>query len=248
MAWHPDGFELWRGASRLNGAPIVVVVTHLRRSPLNRKIGDMAQAWILPQDIAPNDALRDGSDAAVCGDCRFRPANGGGCYVSVPHTAQRVWWAWHEYRSYRPVEEVPGVGEKPMRIGAWGDPMAVPATAWAKLFAAGLSQWTAYTSQWATAEDAERSWWQRWCMASVKTVGDQAEAERQGWRTYRTRTADQPLLPNEIVCLAAEESLSHGRSTCASCHLCDGVARRKRRNIAIIVHGRRSTQAERGTR
>lgn len=40
----PDGFELWRGPSSIDGADVVVVVTHLRGAPLNRKIGDRAVA------------------------------------------------------------------------------------------------------------------------------------------------------------------------------------------------------------
>jgi hypothetical protein len=214
------------------------VITHLRGAPQNAKIGDMSQAWIMPVETSPNEAVSNGDDEAVCGSCQFRPALGGGCYVQVPFTSHRVWWAWQKFGSYKPIEQLPDLTDaKPMRIGAWGDPMAVPAEAWQRLFDAGLGRWTAYTSQWTTASEVERAWWQRWAMASCKSAEEAAEAQALGWRTYRARLETDPLQPNELVCPAAEESPSHG-VTCAKCHICDGVSRRIRKNVAIVVHGR----------
>jgi len=74
--WNPEGIrglELWRGASRLDGAPIVAIATGLAAPSSNPKTGPMVQTWILRADVAPHEAQRDGRDASVCGDCPLRP-------------------------------------------------------------------------------------------------------------------------------------------------------------------------------
>lgn len=234
--YRPDGFELWRGPSAFDGTEVGVVVTHTRRSPQNRKIGDMAQAWVLPVETAPLDAVLTGADAAVCGSCRFRPAAEGGCYVPLAQTAQRVWWAWQVNGSYGPGLPVE-LGAKPVRIGAWGDPAAVPLEAWLLLLDR-VPAWTAYTHRWRQVPDAEREGWQMLAMASADSAEEADEARALGWRTFRARRSTDPLLPGERVCPSAVEAPSYGRATCSTCRLCDGVRARRAPDIAIVVHGR----------
>jgi hypothetical protein len=69
-----NGVVLWQGPSRLNGAPVVVIATGLRRPSTNVKTAGMVQVWILPLDRNPVAAQRSGHDRAVCGDCPLRPA------------------------------------------------------------------------------------------------------------------------------------------------------------------------------
>jgi len=249
--YRPDGFELWRGPSSIDGQPIGVVITHVRRPPLQEKIGDMAQAWILPILHEPNDAVRTGADESVCGSCRFRPSLDGGCYVTVFSTAQRVWWAWQQWGSYQP--EKPPTFTKDLRIGAWGDPTAVPLAVWLRLLPS-LPGWTAYTSRWDELLPESIPHWQRFAMASVKNEDEQRRAEAAGWRTYRPRSPDDPILPGEITCPAAPEAPTHGKAKCAGCGLCNGVRldpRTRRvlspqpRNLTIIVHGPASGRARR---
>lgn len=230
-----DGFELWRGPSLIDGAPIVAVVTHVQHDSLNSKIGAMAQAWVLPQDVPPLDAVRTGADESVCGSCRFRPKRGGGCYVSIAHTAQRVWWAWSR-GSYRPAAELPAeLATRPVRLGAWGDPAAVPVEAWEALVAA-VPLHTAYTHRW--RELGRDARWQAIAMASCDSPRDVADARMLGWRTFRARLPWQPLLAGERVCPSADEAPSRAKATCATCGLCDGVrGRASRRDVAIVVHG-----------
>lgn len=244
----PTGFELWSGPSEVDGAPIGVVVTHLQRDPQNRKLGHMSQAWILPRDTSPNEAVRGGQDRAVCGDCRFRPTNAGGCYVPIFSAPHRVWWAWRQFETYQPVEQLPrNLGVKPIRIGAWGDPSAVPPKVWEPLLDA-VPDYTSYTHRW---RQLDVSLW-GWCMASVDSVSEKEEANAAGWRTFRVRGPGDPLLPDEVVCPAAEEAKTHGRVVCASCKLCNGIRRNQfgmrdrlqPRNISIIVHGQAFRRAE----
>lgn len=68
-----QGLVLWEGPSRLDGAPIVLIATGMRRGSSNEKTGPMVQTWILRQDVAPHVAQRTGADASVCGDCPLRP-------------------------------------------------------------------------------------------------------------------------------------------------------------------------------
>ena len=48
-----NGFVVWEGASRLDGSPIVLIVTGLKRKSSNRKTGAMVQSYILRRDVAP---------------------------------------------------------------------------------------------------------------------------------------------------------------------------------------------------
>lgn len=241
---NPDGFQLWVGPSEITGDRIGVVITHIRLPPQQRKIGNMAQAWILPYETQPIDAVRDGSDSAVCGTCRYRPSNDGGCYVPIAQTAQRVWWAWRRFGSYLPVDaddELEQLAHKPLRIGAWGDPAAVPVHVWDRVInvVPGL---TGYTHRWRALDFDEWGW----CMASCDTAEEVLDARAAGWRTFRARRADEPMLPGERVCPAADEAPTHGRKNahCATCLLCDGVTDRVHRpDVSLIVHGQAHKRA-----
>lgn len=59
---------LYEGPSLLDGTPIVAIATE----DINPKTGRMLFTWILRQDRPPEVAAYDGSDDAICGDCKFR--------------------------------------------------------------------------------------------------------------------------------------------------------------------------------
>ena len=92
-----NGKVLYRGPSVLDGSPIVVVLSCVRRPSRNGKTGDALQLWILRADMSPPEAHRRGLDQGVCGDCVHRSlASGGGgtCYVKVALAPAAVWRAW----------------------------------------------------------------------------------------------------------------------------------------------------------
>jgi hypothetical protein len=232
---------LWTGASQLDGSPIVAIVTGLVRASENDKTGPMAQVWILRADQDPVTAAhRTGADSSVCGDCPLRPslaAKGAAmCYVRKDTAPLGV------YRRFR-IGKTPGVapgviGEylvsinRPVRLGAYGDPAAVPADVWHELLQPGV-QWTGYTHQWRNPVAREL---RSIVMASVETPAGRREAKRAGWRTFRVRGKDEPLLAGEIACPASSEAGK--RTTCAKCRLCNGRRRGDRRkDEAIIDHG-----------
>lgn len=232
------GFILWRGTSLLDGvSPVAVFVT---LGSVNRKTGDMDQAWILRTDVHPWHAARTGQDAAICGACRHRgPSKTRSCYVSVQHGPAAI------YRAYLADETRPGPRLYPtkyghdaaralagrfLRIGAYGDPAAVPVWAWEPLFDR-LAGWTGYTHQWRTCDRS----YKRFLMASVDSQDERAEAQALGWRTFRVRLT-AALLPGEIVCPASREA-GH-RLTCVQCRICSGHSGRNAgRDVAIYSHG-----------
>jgi len=105
---------LYEGDSLIDSQPIVVIATEDE----NPKTGRMLCTWILRQDRPPSEAAYDGSDRAICGDCKFRAvadaftedddaksetASTRTCYVRLTsETADEamspddVWTAWHE--------------------------------------------------------------------------------------------------------------------------------------------------------
>lgn len=242
MISKPTGYIVYRGPSLIDGSPIVAVALTSKRAR-NRKTGSMVQTYILRDGIAPLEALRSGADASVCGDCRHRPANGGACYVQVERGPTVVYKALQ--RGRYPVAgstahggDVEDLGEgRPVRLGSYGDPMAVPARVWEALTARATGR-TGYTHQWRNASIGadQRARVAALCMASVDDPREAEHASAQGLRYFRIRRADEALRPRELVCPASEEA---GKArTCAECGACSGTRENGRgASVAIIVHG-----------
>lgn len=221
----PAGLLVYEGPSALNGERIAAVLT-LRSS--NTKTGDVPSLWIMPADVSPIEATRSGADASVCGDCPLRPVNGGGCYVVLLRGALRVWRTYNRggYPSCDPEELGAFVyGRAAIRLGAWGDPAALPATWWIK-FEQGLARLRryrrptvlGYSHLWRLRPDLAR-----WCMASVHTEHDASAAMSAGWRPFLA-TLEPPASKvagrHTFLCPASNEA--GNRLTCTSCRACDG--------------------------
>lgn len=237
------GYVFYYGASALDPSSDVVGIVTLASG--NRKIGNMLQTWILRADVAPHDAVRTGDDAAICGDC---PHRAGSCYVLTFQGPLAIWRAWKAGRYPRAdLAAVLRQHGRPARMGAYGDPAAIPAAAWA-----GIERHarTGYTHQWRRDGAA---WLQPLAMASVDSWRELETAEAQGWRAFLVLPPGAPIpdrspMGRRIVQCPAD---SHG-AQCADCRLCDGrrdtayrdgtdgfpVARPDRRpHIAIHAHG-----------
>lgn len=228
----PNGFIAYRGPSLLNGAPVVCVVI---RESVNAKTGNVAQAYILAAHDRPVVALRDGTDEAICGDCKHRAVYAGTCYVVVRQGASVVWKNL-EHGSYPDFSHCPDlVSEllrgRHMRLGAYGDPAAVPVQVWRDLTSA-LAGWVGYTHQWRRADAQEL---REFCMASVDSPRELDLARALGWRTFRVRTPDEPIARREAMCPASEEG--GNKLTCVTCGFCDGTHRGRSGGAAILLHG-----------
>ena len=207
---------IYEGPSQLNGKPIVAILTNINNPSVNTKTGDMAQLTIMPKGIKPSDAVKTGEDDAVCGDCNRRPstakANGlKPCYVNprAPNSIHRA----YERGSYS--TGIPEQLRKPMRLGMWGDPAAMPYEI-AKGLADSAPKHTGYTHRWREFPEFNSI-----CMASVDTEAQRLEANALGFRTYRVRDVGAPLMDGEIACPESDKSRN---IQCADCGLCAGMA------------------------
>jgi len=228
MSKNTKGFVLYQGPSMLDGSPVALIAT---LKSANRKTGNMVQTWIIRSDISPVEAVKSGCDASICGDCPLR-GNGQGkgraCYVNVGQAPGAV------YRAYKAgkYDMDPGYfairqalhGRK-LRVGAYGDPAAVPSDIWRV-----LTNWadghTGYTHQWRTADGLKGL-----VQASCDSEADALLAYSKGWHYFRVTTNATTMLPNgERNCLAM---LHPGKATCETCGLCNG----QRANILIEAHG-----------
>lgn len=229
-----EGVVFFRGPSVLTGALITGIVTGLDGSSLNAKTGAMAQAWILRADMRPMDAKRKNLDDAVCGDCKLRGDHGVGsiCYVPTWFGPANVFKADRRgrYPVRRPEDVARRLRARTIRLGAYGDPAAIPFPVWEALLE-GAAGWIGYTHQWQTCDRRFR----RILMASVDSVEEWSLAWASGWRTFRIRAKGDPLIAGyEFVCPASDEA-GH-RVTCQECQLCRGAAS-PARNVVINAHG-----------
>lgn len=225
------GFILYRGPSRLDGAPIIVVATMSTRNP---KTGNMVQVWVLREDIAPHHAVKSGDDASVCGDCVHRPANQGSCYVTVFQAPLAVWKAYHRgaystdmalfYRRIR---------NRKVRMGAYGDPAAAPTSLWTTI-ARKAAGHTGYTHQMAhSGFDAALL---DVCMASADTQEQAQRYQAAGVRYFRVVRDKAEAIRGEVECLSDSANLS-----CEECGVCDGSGRGKGKSVYIQAHGAKAS-------
>lgn len=232
----PTGYVIYRGPSQLDGAPIVAIaLTHSS----NRKTGDMVQTYIMRADVAPIAALKSGADASICGDCKHRPILGGACYVRVDQGPTVVFKAFlrGNYPDANGSAHIAALGAGRMvRLGTYGDPMAVPAHVWETLTFQASGR-TGYTHQWRNAAVAgdQRASVTSLCMASVDDPAEAQEARAAGLRYFRIRTADEPMGAREFVCPASDEAGK--RRTCDTCGACNGSEKPTAGSPVIIVHG-----------
>lgn len=218
---------IYEGPSMIDGAPVVVLTTE---KSTNRKTGAMLQTFIVRQDVRPTDALKNGADSSVCGDCPHRPSNHGACYVTVGHGPLST-WKRYQAGGHEVADPVAIGAGKDVRLGTYGDPAAVPTEVWERLVS-GARTVTGYTHQWRSADPRLAAL----CMASTDTPEESREAQDAGWRTFRIRLATEARAPGEAICPASEEA-GH-KLQCADCGACDGHRTGRRgRGVTIINHG-----------
>lgn len=232
----PSRLVAWEGVSQLDGVtPIRVILTGLGDMSHNPKTGAMVQAWVVLRDMAPHEATRTGDDSAVCGDCPKRPsADRKGalpCYVRAFQGPRSTWQAAQGESADldRALRALRASG-RALRLGAYGDPAAVPVDVIRALCNAAPAH-TGYTHQW--RRDVAREL-RSFVMASADSAKDRDDAHALGWRTFRAIDRRDVFheLQGEVYCPA----ITHG-VTCAQCRLCDGAHEHdKRRSIAIVEH------------
>lgn len=222
MPNNSNGWILYQGPSQLTQQPIVCIVTGCCNWSTNPKTGPMLQSWILLQNQHPYAAIKEGTDVSVCGNCKLRRNSNGRrlCYVNPAPLGQ----IWKQYKAGRYSTAPNYTAGLNFRIGAYGDPTAVPLKIWRDVLEKVPSA-TGYTQQWRQPQFQEFS---KFCMASVIGLADAAEAQSLGWRTYRIR--GEEISPLEVDCPGAK---LNPVVNCNSCKLCNGQSA----NISVDVHG-----------
>lgn len=222
------GAIVWEGASPIDGAPIVMIVTGISgRASANRKTGEMVQTWILRADVDPVEAMRRDADGSICGSCPLRgrqvkgKREGRACYVNVGQAPLSVWRAYA--RGSYPRMDAASVGEliagKAIRLGAYGDPGMVPLSVLEDLVV-HARVWTGYTHQWRRID----SGYARLLMASADSVADRRAARARGYRSFMVVPARANLGRYSRV-MECASTRDRNPLSCADCGACAGTRR-----------------------
>lgn len=226
---------IYRGPSRIDGAPIVVVFLP---GSTNRKTGNMAQTYIIRDDMSPSDASRSGADVSICGACvhRGRMENGAlagrSCYVTLFHGPRAVYdgvrrGIYPDVSSDSAKISALGSGQL-VRLGTYGDPAAVPLHVWDSLLSAAAGH-TGYTHQWKAPRLRDVT---KYCQASCDTVTDVEKASDLGLGIFYVMPNGGETPDGFFRCPASAEAGK--KKTCADCLMCDGIGGNR---IGIDAHG-----------
>ena len=228
-----NGYVVYDGPSTIDGSPIVMIVTNLRRASRNAKTGEMVQTYILCRDEHPNEATKNGQDQGICGSCPHRrdPETGKrSCYVRMDGPSS-VWRAFQRgsYPTASPGQVAKLLEGRALRLGTYGDPAAVPYEVVEPLALAAKTR-TGYTHRWAFGIDP------RWRHLVMASLDGQDQPCPEGWRSFRVRAGwnGSHLQEGEVLCPASEEAGK--KVTCATCGLCAGNSL-KAKSVFIPVHG-----------
>lgn len=217
-----NGFVLHEDTQR------VIIATGFNKPSDNRKTGDMIQIWILCKSVDPVEAIKQGLDRLICGNCVHRGDGTGGsrsCYVNVGQAPLGIWRAWKAGR-YPTLQWMDIFSGRKVRFGAYGDPTHLPLSL-ALAIAGVASGHTGYTHQW---RKPSLQGWKQILMASVDSVAELVIARSLGWSTFRV-TPDTDHHTVESLCASDRDG-----TPCVDCLACAGV-RGGLRSIHIPVHG-----------
>lgn len=227
----PKGFIIDKGLSPIDGQSYVAILT-LKTS--NRKTGDMAQVWILREDVNPVEAIQTGEDVTICGSCPHRKQADGSrsCYVNVGQAPNSVW------KSYKAGKYTDALASKDawnalgdavkgrkIRWGAYGDPAILDFFMVEYLNSLAIGH-TGYTHQW------REDWAQPFkgiYQASCDGFADYLSATDRGWQTFTV--VGKGIVPDYAKqCPATVEG---SVAQCLTCSLCDGA----KASIYVEAHG-----------
>lgn len=226
---------IWEGPSEFDGTPIKVVMTGYIKDSENEKTGPLVQVFILPSDEKPINAFK-AKKSSVCGDCIY---NGGGCYVNWGRLTP-TWSA--SKRKFISLELASWlVTGLRVRLGAAGDPSAVPTYVWETLLK-GADSWTGYTHSWKNCDPALR----RIVMASCDNDDETKQAISLGWNVFHVHDGKIDDNIDYVRCLSGSPDSNGLPKTCFSCMMCHGVRSSKARPLVVAekLHGSTATLSQ----
>ena len=206
----------------------VIIATGFASPSDNRKTGDMIQIWILVKSVDPVEAIKQGLDRLICGNCRHRGDGHGterSCYVNVGQAPLGIYRAWKAGR-YPVLQFMDIFSGRKVRFGAYGDPTHIPLSL-ALAIAGVASGWTGYTHQW---RKPSLQGWKQLLMASVDTTAELLIARSMGWSTFRV-SADMDHKTFENLCASERNG-----TPCSICLGCPG-SRNGIQSVWIPAHG-----------
>ena len=244
----PKGYIIDKGLSPIDGKPYVVILTV---KSTNRKTGNMAQVFIMRDDLNPVEAINTGDDYTICGNCphrrklvwdakrkRFKWQRS--CYVNVGQGPNSVWKAYkrgvYMELSYVGSKELPSNGSfyseiesivqgRHIRWGTYGDPSIINQQV-VNLFNSYAVGHTGYTHQW--RQDFAQPF-KGVFQASCDGFNDYMVASDHGWKCFvvvsKTATPDYAK-----QCPA---TVTNSQAQCITCSLCDGA----KRDVYVNAHG-----------
>jgi len=237
-----QSFVIYEGPSLIDGKPIVAIA---QIKSNNRKTGNLVQTWILNAAVDPITASRTGQDESICGTCPHKgtPSNKDSgwakdrtCYVNLLFAPNGIYKAYKKgvYPVAQGHEAIRAIGLlRGVRLGSYGDPMAVPEWVWRSL-TSGAEFVTAYTHGNNAMPDM--------IMTSADNEAQAYDAWDKGERTFRVVShVDALIKGKEILCPASEEA--GARTQCAACKLCGGNSI-KAKSVAIVAHGASKRKAK----
>ncbi len=229
------GYVIYHGPSLINGEKIVVIATGVSGNKSdNEKTGAVIQCWILHAGLEPLAANHKGLDESVCSSCKHRHFRS--CYVNFARGPEQVYQTWKDGKY--PVLDMDNprtpeiFRDKIIRLGAFGDPVAVPVEVWDTITQRCISH-LGYTHQW---KQKRNNVYKKYCMASCDTLGEVYKAKFRRWRPFYVRQEGEALPPGFFECPASKAAGK--RLTCAECKACAGGTHCwGQASPSIVVHG-----------
>lgn len=237
-----NGAIFYEGESKIDGGPIVGIITGLKVRPENKKTGNLLQTWIIRQDQSPWDAVMSGNDFSVCGSCQQSrgPGKTGKCYVDLGKAPHNIYDCYKKgrYPTFSSNQAMDILKEgRYLRIGAYGNPSAIPFEVWSPIVKL-VKKWTGYEHLWRLCDQR----FKEICVASCETEQDLIDAKNMGWYTFRSRFSNEPVREDEFMCPASEEA--NYKMTCYECMACGSGGIGKAKSPTIILHGNRVQKIE----
>jgi len=194
----------------------------------NVKTGDMAQIWIMRNDIDPVQAIKENKDDVICFDCPHRKNRS--CYVNAGQAPLQIYRSYKKgiYESLDLNKLSQALKFKNVRFGAYGEPVLIPLKIVKHIIKSCMS-YTGYTHQWHNPKYKDYA---PLFMASIDSDKQLKQTIKNGLRSFRVSNNDL-IGNNEIICPNITKGI-----TCNVCTLCDNQGRHKNaKSIVVPVHG-----------
>ena len=219
----PRGFVIWEGLSWIDRkTPIVMIATIESK---NSKTGNMIQIWYLVAGEHPVEAIQNGNDEAICGDCPLRPFHLNVCYLEIGKAPAAVWRGYK--RGIYPKLDLRRTAHRKLlfgrmvRDGAYGDPGVAPLDQVRRVMKV-TDGGTGYSHQILpllmkgktrrAAKLAER------CMVSVDNPAALKRARAAGLRSFIVVSKSGTPPEGAVECLNQRDG-----TLCVDCLECDGT-------------------------